>query len=551
MRVLSLLLLLLSFSAGAHADSVLVQYGFDSTLPSAEDGFYIFENSRGFVEPTNAVKFSGYRSLELQEAPGDGTFVELQGVVTPITAGEVLFHFAFLVRNPEQGLNIAVAGPAHFYLQRDGIAFWLKTQDGTLFHHSEHTFRRLFKLQPDTWYVVDVVFHVQAGTYDLRIVTPWASDPLVLLEQQPNAINAPGSKLAKVSFIGDLEDQSSVHYFVDDVELRVLSTPLRLGGPTRLAGTASTTTAPRAERPRDFILSGAPSSPRRTYFDEYLEIKQLEASLPQCLPATTLRDFSLTRKALTDNPMLREDVRQAMKVPSAQFATPPTFVTGPAAGIFLWRRGCHALHDGNVQDALADLAQGLTLLPEAPIVQAAYAIAANAGGNRLEVERFLLSLSSVWAEDARLPVLLGMMAASEGNFEDMRQALTGVATRLGEEQATHLIGKLLLGTHSGFVTLKASFGEKWKEELDDLYIGQGYYFSLLFSSRFAEAQAFTEKLIRRYAETPAAQRFWREKKADALVLAGRPWEALPLYEEILQECPDCTSTQQRVRALRE
>ena len=53
------------------------------------------------------------------------------------------------------------------------------------------------------------------------------------------------------------------------------------------------------------------------------------------------------------------------------------------------------------------------------------------------------------------------------------------------------------------------------------------------------------------AETPAAQRFWREKKADALVLTGKPWEALPLYEEILQECPDRTSTQQRVRALRE
>ena len=178
-----------------------------------------------------------------------------------------------------------------------------------MFHHSANTLHPLFKLQPDTWYVVDVVFHVQAGTYDLRIVTPRASAPLVLLEQQPNAINTPGSQLAKISFIGDLEDQSSVHYFVDDVELRVLSTPLRLGGPTRLAGTTSTTIGPTAstaaapgkERQRDFILSGAPSSPRRTYFDEYLELKQLEASLPQCLPATTLRDFSVTRAALTAN----------------------------------------------------------------------------------------------------------------------------------------------------------------------------------------------------------------------------------------------------------
>ena len=217
--------------------------------------------------------------------------------------------------------NSLLDGPrGDFYLRRDGIAFWLKTQDGTLFHHSANTLHRLFKLQPDTWYVVDVVFHVQAGTYDLRIVTPRASAPLVLLEQQPNAINTPGSQLAKISFIGDLEDRSSVHYFVDDVELRVLSTPLRLGGPTRLAGTASTTIGPTASRAtaaprekgqRDFILSGAPSSPRRTYFDEYLELKQLEASLPQCLPATTLRDFSVTRAALTDNAVLPNEIRFA------------------------------------------------------------------------------------------------------------------------------------------------------------------------------------------------------------------------------------------------
>ena len=149
-------------SSVARADSVLVQYGFDSTLPSVEDGFYIFENSRGFVEPTSAVRFSGYRALELQEAAVDGTFVELQGVVPPITSGEILFHFAFLVRNPEEELNIAVAGPAHFHMRRDGIAFWLKTIDGVLFHHSDSLPRRLFKLRANIWYVVDVVFHVEA-----------------------------------------------------------------------------------------------------------------------------------------------------------------------------------------------------------------------------------------------------------------------------------------------------------------------------------------------------------------------------------------------------
>ena len=48
----------------ASADTVLVSYGFDGKLPTAQEGFYIFENSRGYVEPTDQVKFSGYRSLE-------------------------------------------------------------------------------------------------------------------------------------------------------------------------------------------------------------------------------------------------------------------------------------------------------------------------------------------------------------------------------------------------------------------------------------------------------------------------------------------------------
>lgn len=557
MPLLILLFVLLTRSVSAHADTVLVQYGFDGTLPSAQEGFYIFEHSQGFVEPTSTVKFSGYRSLELQEASGDGAFVELQGVVTPITTGDVLFHFAFFVRNPEQGLNIAVAGPAHFYLQPDGIAFWLKTQEGTLFHNSDSMFRRLFTLHADTWYVVDVVLHVETGTYDLRIVTPHASEALVFLEQQPNAIKTAGSKLSKISFIGDLEDHDRVHYFVDDVELRVLSSPLRLGPPTPGPHVATTThqsttgltTPPGNGLPREAIQSGSPSSQRRTYFDEYLELKQLEVSVPECLPATSLRDFGVSRDHLKESPMLRDEVRQAMDLPVDQFASPPTFTSARAVGIFLWRRGCRALRAGQNAEALADVTQGMAALPAAPIVQAAYALAANANGRLTEVERTILALASVWAEDARLPVLLGMLAASHGDFEAMRQALAGLASRLGEEHATHLVAHLLVGSHSEFSTLKAMFGERWKEELDDLYIGQSYYFSLLLSSRFGEAQTFAVKLITRYAEVSAVQRFWRERLADALVFAGKPGEARPIYEAILRDCPTCTSTQRRIEAL--
>jgi hypothetical protein len=547
-------------SSVARADSVLVQYGFDSTLPSVEDGFYIFENSRGFVEPTSAVRFSGYRALELQEAAVDGTFVELQGVVPPITSGEVLFHFAFLVRNPEEELNIAVAGPAHFYMRRDGIAFWLKTIDGMLFHHSDSLPRRLFKLRANIWYVVDVVFHVEAGTYDLRILIPQAPTLPVLLEDQPNAINAPGSKLAKISFIGDLEDRSTVHYFIDDVELRALSTPLRLTIPTSATGGTPahfrTLSAPPASAPttgpeRDFIYQGAPSFPRRTYFDEYLELKKLELSLPQCLPVTSLRDFGVLPALLKSDAVLQQEVRQAMKLPSAQFASPPIFTTRVAAGVFLWRRGCQELIDGKIQEARDDLRQGLALLPDAPIVQASNAMLANVTKNRPEVEEQLLALSSAWMEDARLPVLLGMLSAYHENFADMREALTGVATRMGEDNAARLIGTLLVGKHAGFATLKVMFGENWKQELDDLYIGQSYYFALLFSGRPQEAVTFAEKLTVRYATTPPAQCFWQERQGDALVLSGEVTAARYLYETILHHCPECATTQQRLCALNE
>lgn len=95
------------------------------------------------------------------------------------------------------------------------------------------------------------------------------------------------------------------------------------------------------------------------------------------------------------------------------------------------------------------------------------------------------------------------------------------------------------------------FGDNWKQELDDLYIGQSYYFALLFSAHLQEVLTFAEKLTIRYGTIPAAQRFWQERLADALVFSGRTGDARRLYETILQQCPECTTTQQRLRALSE
>lgn len=554
MRTLFRAILLCLLPVAAHADTTLVNYSFDGRLPTAEDGFYLFENARGFVEPSDAVKFSGYRSLELQEAPLDDNFVELQGIVPPLGSGDVLFHFAFYVKNPAEELNIAVAGPAHFYMKQDGIIFWLKTMDGVLFHHTDSMPKRLFKLEPDSWHVVDVVFHLAEGTYDMRVLRSGTTEPLALLKNQRNAINTKGSRLSKISFIGDLEDRSSVHYFVDDVELRTLSSPLDLSanaGTSVSKGTngAATQTPAGGDGDRNFIEKGEPSTPVKNYFDEYLELKQLEYSNAECLPATAMRDFGIERGSLRDNETLRTEVKAALRMKNADLKNTPSFTTNEARGIYFWRRGCLFLAGGDQVTAGQSLAESLKLLPGASLVRAAAVISASARRDRIEAETQLIQLYSDWADDARLPVLLGKMSAAWANYEEMRDALSGVASRLGDEQAKHLIGKLLSGDDRGFDELKLSFGKNWRDELDHLYIGQSYYHALLFTSRFSEAQTFAQKMMDRYDSAPVAARYWKERAADAFVLGGKQSEALPLYKEILSECATCESAKRKMEMI--
>ena len=76
-----------------------------------------------------------------------------------------------LIANPDQTLNIALAGPSHFTMEKDGIAFWLKTTDGVLFHVSDSIPKRLFRVEPFAWYLVDVRYnkHLWSGQYNRKL----------------------------------------------------------------------------------------------------------------------------------------------------------------------------------------------------------------------------------------------------------------------------------------------------------------------------------------------------------------------------------------------
>ncbi|HSP33957.1 MAG TPA: hypothetical protein VLU46_06545 [Thermoanaerobaculia bacterium] len=274
-------------AATANAGNVLVSYSFeDSLTDTGPDTFAVFQNAKGHVRLVSNIRYSGYRSIELRDVAGDGDFPELQGYFPERRTGELFFHFAMLVANPDQQLNIALAGPGWFTMQKDGIAFWLKTEDGVLRQVSDGIPKKLFTVEPFTWYVVDARCDIAKGTYDLAIRKEGVAAPIVDLKDQPNATSTAGSSVDKFSFVGSVfEDDSNVTYYVDDV---VLGTDEKIvQGP--------------------FVAPGR----RKLFIDRWREAKKLMAASRGCPPALSLADFGLRGNQKLEEQQVYKDWRAA------------------------------------------------------------------------------------------------------------------------------------------------------------------------------------------------------------------------------------------------
>ena len=185
-------------AAAAAPPSVLASYSFDDATATGPDTFAVWQGARhtkggrGRVSLSEAFHLSGHRSVELRDVPGDGDFPELQGYFPARTSGRLYFHFAFLTSDPTQELNVALAGPRFFQLEKDGLSFWLGTREGWLVHYSDGAPRKLFVPQAFTWYTVDVAYDVASGTYDLAVRAEGQEEPLVSLRAPAQHDPAPG-----------------------------------------------------------------------------------------------------------------------------------------------------------------------------------------------------------------------------------------------------------------------------------------------------------------------------------------------------------------------
>jgi hypothetical protein len=484
---------------GVARPALLASYSFDDDVATGPDTFAIWQGARhsrggrGAVRLTSAFHVSGHRSVELRDVAGDGDFPELQGYFPVRRAGRLFFHFAFLVTDPSQELNIALAGPRFFGLEKDGIAFWLGTRDGRLVHYSDGIPKRLFTPEAFVWYTADVTYDVAGGSYALTIRAEGQERPLVSLAAQPNAANQPGSALDKFSFVGaPFSDRSNVVYYVDDV---VIASDERVAGlPFRAPGR------------------------RKLFIDAFGEYQRLLRERPRCLPALGPEDLGLEPDDLQQlaaagfsdslQELLAAPVAPAPRLPGEH--GPERFWRVLEAG-FDWNAGCRALEDGDARRALArfraaaDTARDTALFP----LSAALALAALGEVEAADAE---LALASRLRYDPRYAVASAYVGLARHDLERALEWLQDPAARALDRDARP----------GGAPPVEALVTEQ-------------YYYVQLWKARFDEARDYALRMAERADRAGAPAAAWRVRAADASFYRNDAREARELYEGALAE----------------
>jgi tetratricopeptide (TPR) repeat protein len=460
----------------------LVNYSFDDGLVDTGPATVrVFQQAKGRVSLSRRYRWSGQYAVEIEDVPGDGDFPELQGYFPQRGAGVLYLHFAFMTTDPHEELNIALAGSAGFALAKHGLGLWLLTQDGLLRHVSDSIPKKLFRVQPFVFYLVDVAYDIDQGTYDLRIAEESSQHALVDLTAQANATASPASNVSTFSFIGDRgTDTSHAHYFVDDVivstDREVTQFPFQAPGRRKLfidawqdkLASSEQTRCPRLERPDDF---GVASS-----------------------------NLSLSGEALGALP--------AGAIQSLQSAPDGAALV---RSIEAWQAGCRALDGGDAKGALASFDLGLAARARAPLLDLSRALALAKLERWQEAELTLSRTSRAFIGDPRWEIVAASVNFLHGDLEHAEEALaravsrTDDAANASESAATAARRYLLL---------------------------------LLWNGKPDQAIRVCERLVanRRAAKQPAAE--WLELLADALFYADHPRRAAATYLEAMAGHPD-------------
>ncbi len=502
----------------AAAEGVLVRYGFDDdSLATGPDTFAVFEKAKGRVHLSTAFRTSGYRSIEIRDVAGDGSFPELQGYFPRRESGRLYAHFALLVATPLEQLNIALAGPEWFSMKKGGVAFWLQTRGGWLCQYSDSIPMRLLQVRPFAWYLVDLAYDITAGTYDLAIREEGRSDPVVALKSQPNAFSEPGSAVDKFSFIGDNgHDTSNVDYYVDDILLTV-DQPIVM--------------AP-------FVAPGR----RKLFFDTWNDARALLRSRPVCLPAIDLSDFGLTLEAIDS--LKRNGLLATLRdlLEGRPVTIPDRESTEPVSAlqaVLLWKGGCSALQRGDAEAAHERFTKALERVPGGTMYEVSAVLSLVALGRWDQIDVRLAGLHAAWKDDPRLPLLLAMVGLARPDLEAAERPLRAPAARVADDPRLEC-ALVALSRELGpriVDMVRSRFPADWRSCLDAALLPEEYYDVLLARRSHDAAGRYAARMAERLRAMSLPASGWVEKIGDAAFLEKDYARALARYQESAGEEP--------------
>ena len=504
-------------SAQGGSSNILVSYSFDDAqLATGPDTFAVFAKSRGTVRLNGTNKLSGYRSVEIRDVAGDGDFPELQGYFAPRSKGKLFLHFAFMTATPHEEFNIALAGPQWFNLRKDGIGFWLKSREGHLCQISDSMPKKLFLLEPFVWYVLNVTYDIDHGTYDLLAHREGIEKPIVSLERQANGPNQPGSVVDKFSFIGDTgEDKSNVTYYVDDVLVGIDESIVHL----------------------PFVAPGR----KKLFIDYWSEAQRDRHTHPGPIAAIGLADFGIRQKEMDAlkaagswELLLQLINGQAVSSDVPRQASAELHQLLYAAA--LWSEGVKALRDRKAADALKSFDEASALVPSAKIYAMNAVLSLVALQQWDVVDERLSRIYSDWQDDVRFVPAMAAIGLARDRLDEAEQWLQGPAEQVPDELGQSLVRRLQSGaiTPSLLQELKLRFPDNWDDYIKDAFVAEQYFLVLLWKNQAAAAERFAQRMADRYEALGIPNSRWYERMGDAAFFLGNFTIALHQYEKGLK-----------------
>jgi len=510
------LALALALAPSSEAESpVLAAFDFDGD--EVETGPYTviaYEHARGTVTLTSRFRYSGTRSVEITDVAGDGEFAELQGFFREMPSGKLYVHFAFMLAEPGEAMNVAVAGAGHFAMAEDGFGFWLKNRGGTLHQVTGGKDVPLFRPAAFTWYVTDVAYDVDRGRYDLRIVAEGQSEPVVSLRSVPNPMGLPRSRVHKFSFIGDPpgEDGSNARFYVDDIVVRA-DHPVPAEGP--------------------FVAPGR----RMLFIDVYRHYRSLLYTKPGCLPALGPEDFglgSLELHELAEGEWLRryDDLADRRSTEVPQSLDPP--LRHRLEAMALWGRGCAPGCRGAC--ALPLFEKAASAVPEAKMYAISRVLALAAEMRWEEADALFASSYPDWRGDPRFPAVSALLGMARGDPDEVERSLATASDAEPAPADNPVLRRLWTGDLDQALVrdLQAAFPNTWGEHLESALASEHRYYVLLWQQSYEAARAVADRMVARLRGLGLPAGAWLERRGDALFWLGDVSSARESYEEALK-----------------